>query len=146
MLGCYSLMLGYQRALPLPWQAAYVANADISWVSVNSSKPERKDSFTLVVHSTNAWADAHVDDDIDGVRAHMLDEASLVTGKDLWSAEHSQVHRWRYANIARQAGPTHFLNEENQLAACGDWCVRGRIESAFSSACDLSKSLIEKLK
>ena len=145
MLGCFALMLGFEEPVDLQWQAAIVRNADISWISVNSSKPDRATPFTLVVHSTNAWADAHMEDDIDYVRGHMLDEASLVTGKDLRSSAHSQVHRWRYANIARQDGPTYFLDEDSGLAACGDWCLRGRIEAAFTSASDLAGSLVEKI-
>ena len=145
MLGCFSLMLGFLKPIDLQWQAALVRNADISWISVNSSKPARKRPFTLIVHSTNAWADAHIDDDIDFVMEHMLDEASLVTGKELRRAKHRQVHRWRYANIARQAGPACFLDENNKLAACGDWCVRGRIEAAFTSARDLAGSLVERI-
>jgi predicted NAD/FAD-dependent oxidoreductase len=145
MLGCFALMLGFSKPFDLQWQAALVRNADISWISVNSSKPARGNPFTLVIHSTNAWADAHIEDDINVVLEHMLDETSLVTGKDVRSAANSQVQRWRYANIAKQAGPTHFLDERNRLAACGDWCLRGRIEAAFTSANDLAGSLVEKM-
>ena len=63
MQGCFALMLAFEQPLELPWQAARVHQADISWVSVNSSKPGRAKEFCLVVHSTNAWADAHIDDD-----------------------------------------------------------------------------------
>ena len=145
MLGCFALMLGFAKPIDLQWQAALVRDADISWISVNSSKPVRKSPFSLVVHSTNAWADAHLEDSIDFVLRHMLDEASLVTGEDLGGAVHREVHRWRYANIDIQAGPTYFVDADNRLAACGDWCVRGRIESAFTSASDLAGSLVEKL-
>jgi predicted NAD/FAD-dependent oxidoreductase len=145
MLGCFALMLGFADPIDLPWQAALVRNADISWISVNSSKPGRKPPFTLVVHSTNAWADAHIDDDIDHVLDHMLDEASTIIGEDLEHAEHCQVQRWRYANIARQTGPHFFMRDQEGLAACGDWCVRGRIEAAFTSANELARALAEKL-
>jgi predicted NAD/FAD-dependent oxidoreductase len=145
ILGCFALMLGFAEPLDLQWQAALVRNADISWMSVNSSKPGRKRPFSLVVHSTNAWADAHIEHDVDFVLGHMLDEASMVTGKDLRSAAHRKVHRWRYANIVRQTGPTYFLDCDKQLAACGDWCVRGRIEAAFMSANDLAESLVGKI-
>lgn len=145
MLGCFALMLGYKRSIDLPWQAALVRNADISWISVNSSKPGRKPPFTLVIHSTNAWADAHIDDDIDEVLGHMLQEASMVIGKDLAHADHRQVQRWRYANMARQSGPHFFINSEDRLAACGDWCLRGRIEAAFTSANELAKALAAEL-
>lgn len=146
MRGCCALMLGFSEPLRLPWQAAAVRDADISWISVNSSKPERKPPFTLVVHSTNAWADAHMEDGIDEVLGHLLDEASVVTGENLDAATHRQVHRWRYANIDKQSGPAFFLDGDARLAACGDWFVRGRIESAFTSASDLAEQLLEKLQ
>ncbi len=145
MLGCFALMLGFAEGIDLPWNAALVRNADISWISVNSSKPGRGHASTMVVHSTNAWADAHMEDDGDAVLEHMLDEASAVSGADLRTAVHRQVHRWRYANIAKQSGPTHFVDDEKKLAACGDWWVRGRIEAAFTSANALAGSLVERI-
>ena len=141
MLGCFALMLGFDKPLQLPWQAALVRNADVSWISVNSSKPGRAEPFTLVVHSTNAWAEAHIDHDLDSVQDHLLQEASQVTSCDLAAATHSRVHRWRFANIARQDGPQCFLDPARKIAACGDWFVRGRIEAAFLSADELSSRL-----
>lgn len=145
MRGCFALMLGFRAAIELDWQAALVRNADISWVAVNSSKPGRKPPFTLVVHSTNAWADAHMDDAIDSVLEHMLDEAASITGANLRLAEHRQVHRWRYANIDRQSGPSFFLDEKRKLAACGDWCIHGRVEAAFTSSSELAESIAGRL-
>jgi predicted NAD/FAD-dependent oxidoreductase len=146
MLGCYAMMLGFEEPLELEWQAALVRNADISWVSVNSSKPGRAEPYTMVVHSTNAWAEAHMEDDTNFVLQHMLDVASSVTGQDLQHARHRKVHRWRYANIGKQEGPTHYIDQRNALAACGDWCVHGRIEAAFTSAYDLAESLKDQLR
>ena len=145
MLACFALMLGFDAPLDLPWQAALVRDADISWMSVNSSKPERKQPFTMLVHSTNAWARAHIDNDLDTVRQHMLDEAAVVSGIALSSAEHQQVHRWRYANIAKQDGPKYYLNASKRLAACGDWFLRGRIEAAFTSSHALASRLLDRL-
>ena len=141
LCSCFALMLGFEQPLDLPWQAALVRNADISWLSVNSSKPGRDDAFTLLVHSTNAWADAHIDKHLEAVLEHMLREASEVTGEDLRNATHRRVHRWRYANIDKQAGPTCFVDGDRRLASCGDWFVRGRIEAAFTSAHDLGQRL-----
>ncbi len=145
MLGCYALMLGYEHALPLPWQAALVRNADISWISVNSSKPGRGAPFTLVVHSTNAWAEAHLEDDADNVIEHMLREFEQHCGADVRNAAYRRVHRWRYANVAKQNGPTFFVDDGMRIASCGDWFVRGRVEAAFTSASDLARRLLERM-
>ena len=138
MDACYALLLGFDDPPDLSWQAALVRDADISWISVNSSKPGRQANSSLVVHSTNAWANAHVDDDTETVRRHLLDECREVTGIDMTGAAFVDVHRWRYANVDRKEGDLFALDAEQRLAACGDWFIRGRIEGAFSSALALA--------
>ena len=86
-LGCFALMLGFGAPPQLDWDAALIKGADISWISINSSKPGRADVFTLIVHATNRWADAHIEDDLDVVRGHMLSEVSRVTGINAQSAD-----------------------------------------------------------
>jgi renalase len=134
MDACYALLLGFEVPPDLPWQAAMVGHADISWISINNSKPGRPASPSLVVHSTNAWANANVDEDLASVRRHLAGEFREVTGIDAAAATFVDVHRWRYANVDRQGGDLYALDAEQKLAACGDWFVRGRIEGAFSSA------------
>ena len=144
-LGCFALMLGFDAPPQLDWDAALIKGADISWISINSSKPGRADVFTLIVHATNRWADAHIEDDLDVVRGHMLSEVSRVTGINAQSADYCVVHRWRYANIDKQHGNAALVDTANRLVACGDWCVRGRVEAAFTSAMAAATAL-EKRK
>ena len=141
MQACYALLLGFDRIIDLPWQAALVDDADISWISVNSSKPGRTATSSLVVHSTNAWADAHIDDDTEYVQGHLAGEFRDVTGIDPATATFIGLHRWRYANLDRQDGELYALDTGQRLAACGDWFVRGRVESAFTSAIALAERL-----
>ncbi len=145
MLGCYSLMLGFEQELALDWQAAFVSKADISWVSNDSSKPGRPDRYTLLVHSTNRWAENNIDLDDDSVTAFLQRELTRVIGLDVSSAEHVALHRWRYANIGRQQGEDFFLDCDQRLAAAGDWCIHGRIESAYLSAWRLAQRLQREL-
>ena len=144
MLGCFALMLGFTEPLELPWDAAVVRNADISWMAVNSSKPQRGERFTMVVHSTNRWASHHIDEAEETVQAHMLAVAAKQSGADLGAAEVKKLHRWRYANLPKQAGAEFFTDPDIGLAACGDWFIRGRIEAAFTSANLLADELISK--
>ena len=141
MRACVALMLGFPAPLGLPWDAAVVRDADISWMTVNSSKPGRAAASTMLVHSTNAWANEHIDDDTDALRAHLVDEASAISGVDLGHASFCDVHRWRYANIDKYDGPDCYVDETSQLAACGDWFLRGRVEAAFTSANALAGKL-----
>ena len=144
MRACYALMLGFDRPLRLPWQAALVNGADISWISVNSSKPRRAKKFTLVVHSTNAYADANLETHASAIQDHLLREVSEVTGVDCGQASFCQLQRWRYANAEKQSGPACLVDEEMQLAGCGDWFRHGRVEAAFSSGLEVAGKLRTK--
>ncbi len=141
MMGCYSLMLGFNSSLDNDWGAALVSGADISWVSVNSSKPGRKGNYTLLVHSTNLWAQENINQEKDAVIEHLMSEASKIIGKKVYDANHIDLHRWKYANIKKQDVESPFIDENNQIAACGDWCIKGRIESAFLSGFDLANEM-----
>ncbi len=138
MQACYSLMLGFNSPLQLEFDAALVKNADISWVSVNSSKPGRPDAFTLLVHSSNSWADRNLDLVRDDVIAHLGAEVNRVIQCDVSTADHVDLHRWLYANIGRQQGSSSLVDHQHQLAAVGDWCISGRVESAFTSGYELN--------
>ena len=141
MLGCYSLMLGFDEALDLDWDAAQLTGTDISWIAVNSSKPGRPDDYSLLAHSTNEWAEEHLDDDVDAVKAYLCSQVAEIIGQNVYSAHHIDLHRWRYANIPKQDNNTLFIDSESKLAACGDWCKKGRIEEAFRSGFDLAKEM-----
>lgn len=146
MRGCFALMLGFAEPLDLEWQAAEIRNSPIGWIAVNSSKPGRGAPYTLVVHSANDWADAHIDDDRHHVIKLILDECSAIIGRDVRVAVHRQLHRWRYANADKTSGDTYFLDKTRRLAACGDWCIRGRVEEAFTSGNELAGALAALLR
>ena len=141
MQACFSLMLGFAQPLELDFDAALVRGQDISWISVNSSKPGRDPRFCLLVHSTNNWADKHIDDDREQVVSYLCDQTSRALGQDISHAQHKAIHGWRYANIAKQDGPTHYLDVERNLGLCGDWFIQGRIESAYTSGAALARAI-----
>ena len=145
MSACFALMLGFAAPLQLDWDAARVRNADISWISANSSKPGRGSACTLVVHSTNAWADEQLNADHERNLQHLLAETSAVIGSDAGSAQFIKMHRWRYANIGSQQEALSHIDADEQLAACGDWFLRGRVEAAFRSAAHLADALAEQI-
>ena len=145
MSACFALMLGFAAPLQLDWDAARVRNSAVSWISVNSSKPGRDKAFTLVVHSTNAWANENLELDRERVMQHLLTATSAAIGSDAGSAQCIDLQRWRYANIDRQQGSPSHIDADERLAACGDWFLRGRVEAAYRSAAHLANSLAEQM-
>lgn len=142
LVGCYAVMLGFAQPLDLPFDAALVKGVDISWISVNSSKPGREETgFSLQVHATNDYSEAHMEADMESVAAHLHREISEVIGHDVRLAEHQAIHRWRYANIDKQQGDAALVDIEKRLIVCGDWCIHGRVESAYLSGVAASQAL-----
>lgn len=141
MKACFSVMLGFDQPLSLGFDAALVREADISWVSVNSAKPGRDTPYCLMIHSTNQWADEHFEQDRQQSLSYLIEETSNVIGHDVSVAAYQVIHGWRYANIAKQQGDACFIDQQQQLALCGDWFIEGRIEAAFSSGSDLADNL-----
>lgn len=146
MQGCFSLMLGFKEPLSIGFDAALVKNENISWISVNSSKPDRNKEFSLLIHSTNNWADQHIDDDRQQVLEYLCNHSSEIVGHDLTKAIHKDIHGWRYANIGKQRGNKFLINKETNIAMCGDWFIQGRIEAAFISGNELAKKIVSQIK
>jgi hypothetical protein len=146
MQSCFTLMLGFEHPLSLNFDAALVKEADISWISINSSKPNREKGYTLIVHATNNWADKHIEDDTIEVQKHLLNELERITGVEIKSKlVHNAIHRWRYANIAKQETEPALYDNENKIGVCGDWLIQGRVESAFTSGATFAKILKKHL-
>ncbi|MEM9401463.1 MAG: FAD-dependent oxidoreductase [Pseudomonadota bacterium] len=141
MKACYAVMLGFDEPQTTGFDASRVLDADISWMSVNSSKPGRDTPFTMVVHATNAWADANLGLPLADAKRHLLSEFEAVSGIDPGVAVHSDIHRWRYANTGKQDSSGYVLDVEQRLGLCGDWLIRGRVEAAFQSAMRLADRL-----
>ena len=143
MKACFSLMLGFEKNLPLDFEAALITNSDLSWVAVNSHKPERPSNFTLVVHSSEKYAEAHISDNCNTVMNHLISETSRILGIDTSVSSYKTIHGWRYANNERRKKYSTFLDNDYRLAACGDWCLGGRVEGSFTSAYNLVNKIID---
>ena len=145
MEGCFTLMLGFEAGISLDYQAALVCDEDISWISVNSSKPDRNAAASLLVHSTNSWASQHDNMDRNDALRYLLEQVSLVIGQDLSHADHKAIHQWRYANCQKRSGETHFIDHDSRSGACGDWLIRGRAEAAFTSGFSIAQDILSRL-
>ncbi|HAA92903.1 MAG: amine oxidoreductase [Rhodospirillaceae bacterium] len=145
MRGCFSLMLGFESSLGIAWQGAFVKNSPIGWLALDSSKPGRDNATSLLVQAAGAWADEHLEDTPEQIESHLIEELRTLVGIDGGTARHHALHRWRYAGTAEPAGENFLIDQENQLAACGDWCIKGRVEAAFVSASKLGQLLLDRL-
>jgi renalase len=145
MSPCYALMMGFNASLTLPFDAAKVKHMGIEWIMVNSSKPGRPPGSTLVVHSSNKWAQAHLDAPDGWVIEHMRMELERILGHALPEPQALGLKRWVFARVEKALEPDYLLDLDNHLAACGDWCLYDRVEGAYLSAVSLARRLNELL-
>ncbi|MEO0607170.1 MAG: FAD-dependent oxidoreductase [Pseudomonadota bacterium] len=140
MSGCFSLMLGFDKPLNLPWDAYKSGDPPIGWITLNSDKPRRNNDPSLLIQSSNEWAETYLEGDPDDISKILLDAAADLIEQDLSDAVHQSLHRWRYAATPQPAGVPFLMDEDLNLAACGDWCLGSKIESAFLSADALARA------
>jgi len=142
MSGCYSVMLGFENRPQLNWDIALPKNSLIGWIAVNSSKPGRETAPSILIQTTNDWAEQHLERDVQDVEDLISREFCELTGITHTNIAHKQAQRWRYANTPRPASEEFFLDRELNIGVCGDWCLEGRVESAFLSADKLCKEIL----
>lgn len=156
MQACYSLMLGWNENQPLPealsrldtaWDVAYVQDSIINRIFIEHHKPERHALLpSLTIHARNDWSEQHVDDDIDTIKAQLLEAAKQALN---WNAESapSQVdcHRWRYAATVTASHKEQLgvlVDDKQQWIVSGDWCGQGNIESCYQMAAQTVAAMV----
>ncbi|GGD06305.1 NAD(P)/FAD-dependent oxidoreductase [Aquisalinus flavus] len=145
MSGNFTLMLGFDSDLPLDWDGARTRYSPVGWIAVNSAKPGRDTRTSLVIQSTNEWAETFLEEDKDKVIAHLQEDAEKLIGFSLPKPALVAIHRWLYAAVPSPLGEPFLADETQRLAACGDWCVEGKVEDAFESGMALADYLEERL-
>lgn len=142
MLPCHALMVGLEGPSRLPWIAARVREGPLDWIAVDSSKPGRDAARTAIVaHARAEWSECHVDAPAAAVEAALLAEFGSLTGLDCAAAACTQVHRWRYARPAEGDPCAPLLLPAQGVAAVGDWCAGGRVESVWRAADALGRRI-----
>jgi len=147
MQGCYTVMIGFDRPWDKPWIAAKIIDNPIKWISINSTKPARDTNVTAIVaHSCNAWADAHMDDDMNEAQAFLLEQFEKVTGIACVAADYLSTHRWKYAIVNETEISGVYVDTQKNLAATSDWASTSRIEDVWHNATATAESIINYLK
>ncbi|MDE1465784.1 NAD(P)/FAD-dependent oxidoreductase [Spartinivicinus poritis] len=148
MMPCFCLMVGFEQPVDLPWDLAKVKNSAIQWISLENSKPGRDHHVTcIVIQSTEEWANEYLEHDLGWVSDQLLTEFVNLVGLPIPENAHIDIHRWRYAGVNLkndtnnpvQTKDPFLLDPDQRLAACGDWCLNGDVESAFLSAYELAR-------
>lgn len=142
MLPCHAVMVAFEEALPVDFDAAFVRGSRLGWIARDGSKPGRSGAATWVLHSTPEWSTAHVDDEQDAVADQLLEGLAKAIDRPLPGIVHCGVHRWLYARPATPLADEPLWDPATGLGVCGDWTNGDRVEAAFTSAADLVSAIL----
>lgn len=146
MYGCYALMVGFHTPWDKQWIAAKVQDSPLDWIAINTTKPGRNKAVTTIVaHSRNDWADAHIDDDIPRAQQFLLEQFEAVTGISTAEAAYISTHRWKYAIVEEPQKSGYYVDALQGIAATSDWAAASRIEDVWSQAHALAEHVISSL-
>lgn len=142
MSPCFSLMMVPAGTSTFPADGIRCNHSVLGWVANDHSKPGRQAGPTLVVQSNHTWAETHKDDPLPGVTYALKESAEDAFKIDLRSSKVESLQRWLYAAPVKPLEGPCLLDVKNRLAACGDWCVAGKIEGAFLSGDTCARLLL----
>ena len=147
---CISAIAVYspQDLSAIPWKGVTsIHDPKIGWVGLDSSKQNSPSQPVVVVQSTAAFANRHLETtDLHPIGQALLNRAAQFLEPWLATPEVLQVHRWRYAfPINPLTEPFLSANTTSPLLFTGDWCGGNRVESAFLAGSSTAKQINSQL-
>jgi hypothetical protein len=143
MTGGFTTMLGFTEAHDPGWDMAETDDPVVAAIIADSSKPGRSaDGTAFVIHAHSDWSEPRINEPPEAVQPALMDLFTQMTGIDAGAATYATTHRWRYAHANAGIPERCIVAPDVGLAACGDWCIGGGVEAAFTSANALADRLI----
>jgi photolyase PhrII len=128
---CWSVMIGFDRAVPLPWDGLFLNSGPLGWAARNGAKPGRSGEV-WVLHAAADWTREHLDTPAEQVIADLLGAFGELAGEEptpIWR----QSQRWLYSLAENPLGQDCLWDDGLGIGACGDWCQGARVEGAWLS-------------
>jgi len=143
---CYAGMYSFEKPLGLEYDGAFInKDSTLSWVAKNSSKPDRPDVETWVLHGNPDFSRKHLEEAPEQVEPLLLEAFAKATGAKLPEAEgiiYRAAFKWRFSQPEPLSDP-FLLNTQSGIGACGDWCGGSKVEGAFMSGHNLGRAILQ---
>lgn len=139
---CWAVMLGFDTAPAIDFDAAFVNRGPLSWVCNDTSKPHRDGAPAWLLHAGPDWSTHHYHDEPGAVVAALTAALAALPGVELPAPAHFGAHRWRYSQPSDTSRELTIPCAKSERVACaGDWCAGGRIEGAWVAGCAAAAAL-----
>jgi len=133
MTPCWAVMAVFDRPLLTNWDAAFVNDGPLSWVSSQNSRPKRPEAHAWVLHGNPDWSRSQLENEADVVAESLLEAARQLPVAQDFQVLNADAHRWRFALATQPLARGAIWLESKNLALAGDWCNGSKVEGAFLS-------------
>ncbi len=141
MFPCYSLMLVPENKLDLAFDAIEFQHPILRWIAANDSKPSRGEKGSIIIQSNLTWTEINLEKSKDSVGKILKNTAADILNIQFNHSLYESVHLWRYAISKQPNDQGYYLDKSNNIGVCGDWCLNGKVESAFLSGHFLAEEI-----
>lgn len=143
MQPCWTVILAVENRIAAEFDGAFVHESPLSWISRNSSKPQRsRDLDSWVLQGSAEWSSAHLDADPNIAQRDLLSAFWRSLGQSPQVSRFDAVHRWKYARASEPLSDRFWFDATLGVGVCGDWCCGSRVEGAFLSGWALAERML----
>ena len=141
MAPCWAVLAAFDGPLETGFDGAFIETGPLSWIARDSSKPDRSERETWVLHASSQWSRRSLDDKPGRVTLALLEAFAQYAPMAANAAPVTYAHRWLYALPERQHPDRCLFDAELRVGACGDWCGGPRVEGAWLSGMAMAQRL-----
>jgi len=142
----WSGMFAFDQPLGLPFDAAFVLNSDLSWISrFQGVEQDQQNQECWVIHSSPEWSLQYAASFRGRVMHALLDAFFEACDLEPVKPVSSAVHCWKHASPINTLDQDCLFDESVAMGACGDWCTSPRIEGAVLSGFSMADRIMKYL-
>ncbi len=141
---CWSAVFDFPQSIGLPFDAAFVRDSPLSWISrYQDVEGGQREGESWVMHCSPEWSLQYAASFRGRVMHALLEaffEAVDVTAQ---KPSASNVHCWKHAVPINTIDQDCLFDEQAAMGACGDWCTAPRIEGAVLSGFSMADRVMK---
>jgi predicted NAD/FAD-dependent oxidoreductase len=144
MTVCWSAMFDFGESLGLPFDAAFVRDSPLSWISrYQGDDDNQTQTESWVMHCSPEWSLQYAASFRGRVMHALLDAFFEAVDINSQKPLSSNVHCWKHAVPINPIDQGCLFDESASMGACGDWCTTPRIEGAVLSGFSMADRVMK---
>jgi predicted NAD/FAD-dependent oxidoreductase len=143
MTACWSGMLAFNQRLNVPYDAAFVFDSPLSWISRYQYSTSDTGADCWVLHASPEWSQKYAASFRGRVMHALLDAFWEATDLAPHKPASASVHCWKHALPINPISEDSLFVESRAIGACGDWCTAPRIEGAVLSGFSMADRVMK---